>query len=166
MRRRGTLALGTLGVAILIVVAWVSPADLPAAIHVVVPILAGLAIRALALDVIEQPASAIRTAVRIRRGPKDQPAELRRIEAALAVSPASAMQTHHRLRPVLREIAADRLRVRRRIDLDGDPVRARAALGDEAWGLVRPDRSTPTDRVSPGISLDGIARAVERLESI
>jgi hypothetical protein len=166
VRRRGTLALGALGVAVLIVVAWVSPADLRAAIHVVVPILAGLAIRALALEVLEEPATAVGIAMRRRRGPRGQPAELRRIEAGLAVSPASAMQTHHRLRPVLREIAGDRLRVRRRIDLDSDPARARAALGDEAWGLVRPDRSTPTDRVSPGISLDGIARVVERLESI
>jgi hypothetical protein len=166
VRRRGTLAVGTLGVAVLLVVAWVSPADLPAAIHVVVPILAGLAIWALALDVLGEPAPAVGTAVRRRRAPRNQPAELRRIEAGLAVSPASAMQTHHRLRPVLREIAMDRLRVRRRIDLDGDPARARAALGDEAWGLVRPDRSTPIDRVSPGISLDVIARVVERLESI
>lgn len=166
MRRRGSLAVGTLAAVALIIVAWVSPANLPAAIHVLVPLMAGLAIRALALDVLEGPASFVRTRPRRRRLPTDQPTELRRIEAALAVSPASAMQAHHRLRPVLREIAADRLRVRRRIDLDDDPVRAREALGDEAWALLRPDRPPPKDRVSPGPSMDRIERVVDRLESI
>lgn len=166
MRRRGTVAFGVLGVTVLSVVAVASPSNLRAAIHVLVPILAGLVIRALAIDVLEGSTSAPGTATRRRRRPTDQPEGLRRIEAGLAVSPASAMQTHHRLRPVLRQIAADRLRVRRRIHLDEESARARAALGEEAWGIVRPDLPTPTDRVSPGISLDGIDRVVERLESI
>ena len=100
----GTLALGALGVAP-IVVAWVSPADLRAAIHVVVPILAR----------VSRSGRSPSRCSRNRRpplglhapssGPEGQPAELRRIEAGLAVSPGVRDADPPSPRPVLREIA-------------------------------------------------------------
>lgn len=94
------------------------------------------------------------------------PDDLLRIERALAAAPGSARETYHRLRPVLREIAGDRLEVRRRIDLDVEPARARAVLGDEAWALLRGDLPRPTDHYAPGPEPATIGAIVTRLEEI
>jgi hypothetical protein len=73
---------------------------------------------------------------------------------------------HLRLRPALREAAAQRLRVRHGVDLDADPRRARALLGDETWELVRPDVKPPSDRFGPGITPAQLGRTLDVLEAL
>jgi hypothetical protein len=94
------------------------------------------------------------------------PAELVRLARLLALSSASAVHAHTRLRPELRRVAADRLSWSRGIELDADPVAARAALGEAAWPLVRPDPGELPDREAAGAPpavLDAAVAALERV---
>ena len=73
---------------------------------------------------------------------------------------------HHRLRPIVREIAAARL-ARHGVSLDRQPVRARALLGAQAWELVRPDREAPVGRSGRGgCSREELRAIVDALEAI
>jgi hypothetical protein len=92
--------------------------------------------------------------------------ELERIERAVTLGLTTTFDLHFRLRPTLRRIASELLRARRGIDLDADPVRARRALGDETWELVREDREPPENRFGPGIELASLRRVVAQLEAI
>jgi hypothetical protein len=91
-----------------------------------------------------------------------RPPELVRIERELTLGMTSAGHLHTRLLPLLREAAAARLG----IDFDLRPERARAALGDESWELLRPDRPVPIDRNAPGLSLRRVRALVDSLERL
>jgi hypothetical protein len=131
-----------------------------------IPLIAGIAISVRVREILDASPSASRPRRRRRPPPRDRLPDLRRLEATLAVSPSSAKETYHRLRPILREIAADRLEVGRRIDLDEEPIRARDALGDEAWAYLRADVPMPEDRSLPGPSLIRTEEIVASLEAI
>jgi hypothetical protein len=94
------------------------------------------------------------------------PAELERLARLLALSSASAVYAHTRLRPELRRVAADRLSWSRGIELDADPAAARAALGEAAWPLVRPDPGNLPDREAPGVPPAALDAAVAGLERV
>ena len=100
----------------------------------------------------------------MRRLPADsgEPALLRDLE----LSRSSAFHLHVRVRPVLREIAAHRLRARYGVELDREPARARELVGAAAWELVQPDRSPPADRLAPGPSAAELRTVVNELEKI
>jgi hypothetical protein len=98
--------------------------------------------------------------------PDAPPSDLARIEREVTLGVASTYDFHFRLRPTLRETAAALLAVRRGIDLDREPDRARQALGDEIWELVRPDRPPPEDRLARGLEPARLRRAVEALEAL
>jgi hypothetical protein len=91
--------------------------------------------------------------------------ELERLERELEMSIQSAFDTHYRLRPILREIAASRLG-RSAVELDRPGSRAAELLGPDTWALVRPDFGRPADHHAPGASLAEIERAVEALEAM
>ena len=93
-------------------------------------------------------------------------AELARLEREVTLGVASTYDLHFRLRPTLRETAAGLLAVRRGIDLDRQPERARSALGEETWQLVRADLEPPDDRLARGIEPERLARVVDALEAI
>jgi hypothetical protein len=93
-------------------------------------------------------------------------AELERTERAVLLSAANAFDLHYRLRPILREIAAQRLATRRGLSLDGDTADARAVVGETAWELVRPDREPPHLRFAPGITAPVLSEVVASLERI
>jgi hypothetical protein len=78
----------------------------------------------------------------------------------------SAFHLHVRLRPLLREIAAHRLRARYGVDLDAEPGRARELVGKSAWELVRPERPSPGDRLAAGPSVSHLAEIAAELEAI
>lgn len=63
------------------------------------------------------------------------------------------------LRPVLRELADERLRLGYGVTIDGDPARARELLGEPLWSLL-----TGQHRRGPGQR--GLARAVAALEEL
>jgi hypothetical protein len=94
-----------------------------------------------------------------------RPAELGRLERAVALGVADAGHLHTGLRPRLRAIARTLLAARG-VDLDAAPERARSLLGDELWSLVRPDRERPADSFGPGIPLERLTLAVEKLETL
>ncbi|HUZ83945.1 MAG TPA: hypothetical protein VMU66_04575 [Gaiellales bacterium] len=94
------------------------------------------------------------------------PAGLAAIERTLWMATASAHDRHHRLAPLVRGIAAQRLSTYRGVDLHDDPERARSLLGPVAWELVRPDRPEPANRFARGArpeELEELVAALERL---
>lgn len=101
-----------------------------------------------------------------RRRPRERLQELTRQEREVALSMDAAFDLHIRLRPTLRLIAAHRLATRRNIDLDREPGRARAVLGDDTWEIVRADRPPPGDRFARGISREQLRAIIDRLESV
>lgn len=88
------------------------------------------------------------------------------LEREVELSVIQAFHLHVRLRPILREIAAQRLLARHGIELDREPTRARPLVGDRAWEIVRPDRPPPQDRLSRGPSLADLRAVVTELERL
>jgi hypothetical protein len=84
----------------------------------------------------------------------------------LELSTYNAFHLQARLRPVLRDIAAHRLRSRYGVELDREAARARELVGAQAWELVRPDRPPPEDRLARGPDADELAVVVDQLEAI
>ncbi|HEX2302354.1 MAG TPA: hypothetical protein VHH57_01915 [Gaiella sp.] len=97
--------------------------------------------------------------------PPARPVSLARIEREVTLATGTAFDVHFRLRPVLREIATGLL-LRRGLDLERSPDRARSVLGPELWELVRPDRPPPEDRTAPGLPIAAVERAVDDLERL
>lgn len=165
-RRAGSIVLGILATCVLAAVVWIAPQHRGFAARAYLLLVATLAIRALALEIIQaNPLGSRSSGVAHRRRPA-VPDDLVRIERALTGAPGSARETYHRLRPVLREIAADRLEVRRGIGLDAEPARARDVLGDEAWALLRGGLPMPTDPYAAGTDLSTVTEIVAGLEAI
>jgi hypothetical protein len=82
----------------------------------------------------------------------------------MAATPA--FDLHVRLRPVLREVAEQRLADRRGLRLDSGDPRVEEACGEELWEVVRPDREAPVNRYRPGLDSTALERVVSRLEAI
>jgi hypothetical protein len=95
-----------------------------------------------------------------------RPAELERLEREVYLSLGSSFYLHHRLRPMLREVAANRLLLAHGLDLDARPSEAQALLGDSAWSWLRPDRPEPRDRWAPGPPITELTSVVDTLERI
>jgi hypothetical protein len=91
-----------------------------------------------------------------------RPSELVRIEREITLGASSAGHLHTRLLPLLRDAASARLG----IDFELHPERAQAALGDETWQLLRPDRPAPMDRNAPGLALRRTRGVVDQLEAL
>lgn len=110
--------------------------------------------------------SAFEHALRPARARHERLPELVRLEREVGLASATAFDAHYRLRPALREIAGGLLAARRGVDLDGQPERARALLGEEAWDLVRPDREVPRDRYGAGLDPAAVDRIVTSIEAL
>jgi len=154
----------------LVAVVQLRPERRPLAVAVWLLLLGGLAVRLLLqwlLLAYPRPGpSPFDAALAARPAPAKPPAELDRLARLLALSSASAVHAHTRLRPELRPVAADRLSWSKGIELDADPVAARAAVGEAAWPLVRPDPGETPDREAPGVPpavLDAAVAALERM---
>jgi hypothetical protein len=92
--------------------------------------------------------------------------EFKSIRRAVDGARFSGFDAHFTLRPLLRELAAQRLWLRRGIRLDAQPELASAALGVEAFAFVREGRPAPRNYRRPVISLEAVERIVKALESI
>jgi len=102
-----------------------------------------------------------------RLGQRPEPVRsLEELEHAVDFAGTTAFDVHYRLRPHLVRIATHRLAARRGIDLDAQPAAARAALGDELWALVDPDREPPPERNARGLPPAAVRRLVEALEAV
>lgn len=153
--------------ALLAVVAFV-PGQTELAVRVYALVLCGvvLALMVAALRRVYPRAAPLRRVTGRERTPSDVPATLLRLEQEVALGVAGSFDLHHHLRPRLRTIATELLAARRRVSLDGDPVAARALLGEETWELVRNDRPRPEDRLARGIAPDALDRVVASLEGL
>ena len=97
---------------------------------------------------------------------RQQPiAELDRIDRLVVLGAANEFDLHYRLRPLLRQVAGERLYVRYGLDLDRDPERVRPLLGDDLWELVRPEREVGS-RSGPGLPAAELTQHVARLEQL
>jgi len=91
--------------------------------------------------------------------------ELERIDRLVVLGSGNAFDLHYRLRPLLRDLARERLHARHGIELDRDAERARPLLGEELWELVRPERELGR-RSGPGVPPPVLAQVVDRLEAL
>jgi hypothetical protein len=93
------------------------------------------------------------------RMPPADPAGLEACRRAI-VTAATAGDLHLRLRPILREVAEERLDAR-----GSDAEAAEAALGEPLWELVRPDRPPPRESFATGVSPQEVSALLDRLEA-
>jgi hypothetical protein len=160
--------LAALGAAALGAALAVAPGDRALAADVYVLVVGGLALLAagrIAAAAQRGSPSAFDEALRHETPGAERPKELERLEREVTLASTRAWDLHHRLRPALAEIASHRL-APRGIDLDEQPEAAAAALGPDAWDLVRPDRPPPADRIGPGLPLARLTEIVAKLESL
>jgi hypothetical protein len=110
----------------------------------------------------------LRRARRLRRprGRRRTTPDLEAIDRLLSLAVSSAEDEHLRLRPLVLDIARQRLADHTGVRIDSAPEAAAALLGPQTWELVRPDRPRPTDRRARGISPEGVRAVVESLERI
>ena len=88
------------------------------------------------------------------------------LERDVELSRLNEFHFHMRLRPILREITALRLRRRYGVELDREPARARELVPSAAWDVVRPDRPPPRDRLASGPSLGNLRELASELERL
>ena len=79
---------------------------------------------------------------RARPPAPERPPGLEEVERAVDFAGWNAADLRNRLRPILREVATQRLRAVG-VDLDRSPETARRRLGEEAWALVSDELATP-----------------------
>jgi hypothetical protein len=96
----------------------------------------------------------------------ERPAELDRLEREVYLSLGTGFYLHHRLRPLLREIAGHRLLVRHGVDLDRRPEAARTLLGATAFEWLRPDKPEPRDRWAPGPPVKELREVIDVIEGL
>ena len=108
----------------------------------------------------------------LRRPARAQPAsgaavtgDRERLDRIVSTGTTHAGDLHLRLRPILREIAADGLR-RRGVELDTQPQAAQKLLTPETWELVRPDRPRPQDAFAPGLAPKRLNAVLDDLEAL
>ena len=88
------------------------------------------------------------------------------LEREVELSRIDALHFHVRMRPVLREIAAYRLRLRYGVELDREPERARELVSAELWEVVRPNCPPPAERLAPGPTVAEQQVLVDGLEKL
>jgi hypothetical protein len=167
LRAIRALAVPTIALA---VVAAVFPGRLELALQIYALVVAGLAslgvLHALRRAYPPPRRSLVDEALERPKHEDERLPQLARLEREVTLGVASSYDLHFRLRPTLRETAAGLLAVRRGIDLDREPERARRALGDQTWELVRPDVLPPADRLARGLDPARIRRTIEALEQL
>jgi hypothetical protein len=103
-------------------------------------------------------------AVAASRSPEPADSSPLSVERDVELSRIEAVHFHIRLRPLLREIAAHRLRTKYGVELDREPERARELLPSDVWEVVRPDRPFPADRLAAGPSFAQQRKLIDGLE--
>jgi hypothetical protein len=154
----------------LVAAVQLAPERRPLALSVYLLVLGAVALRLLVrlvrLAHPPAPPSELDATLNRRPGRPPSPAELESLARMLALASASGIYVHNRLRPELRAIARELLISRQGVDLEAEPVAARAALGPTVWDLVRPDRAEPDGYDSPGLPPPVLARIVADLEGM
>jgi hypothetical protein len=132
-----------------------------AALTVVAVLVAAGAVRALSETLPPLRRAAAAPASTVGEGTGDR----ERLDRVVSGATSHAGDVHLRLRPILREIAADGLR-RRGVDLDAQPRAAQALLAPDTWELVRPDRPRPDDAFARGLAPARLNAVLDDLEAL
>ena len=130
--------------------------------------LIGIAAVAVAASVASLPETSPPRRRPVARRHPSRPAQLLALERLLSMTEASAVHAHAYLRPVLADIASQRLAARSQtLEQMSEPV-GRAILGDGLWEIVRPDRPFPADadRHGRGIESQELEAMLDRLERL
>jgi hypothetical protein len=90
------------------------------------------------------------------------PAVLRSDRRMLQLALASAGETHHRLVPAVRELAAGATE-RRRGPVARAPEEMESLVSPVTWDLIRPDRRPPDDARERGISVGELETVLDDL---
>ena len=132
-----------------------------AALTVLAVLVAAGAVRALSetLPPLRRAAAASGPAVGEGTGDREH------LDRVVSAATSHAGDVHLRLRPILREIAADGLH-RRGVELDAQPQAAQKLLAPETWELVRPDRPRPDDAFAPGLAPKRLDAVLDDLEAL
>jgi hypothetical protein len=96
----------------------------------------------------------------------ERPSGLEKVERAVDFAVWNPVDLNRRLRPLLREVAAHRLRTRRGVDLDGNREAARLLLGEVAWDLLDMTAAPEKGGRRSGASPLAIRETIERLEDL
>ena len=100
-------------------------------------------------------------------GGSSRPEQLVAIERRIDLAEASNVDLHVGMRPLVREILAARLAREHGIDLDREPDRAHALIGDGLlWELARPGRRRPERVQGGGLSRRQLEQLVDELEAV
>ena len=126
---------------------------------------AAVAVTALAVRVLVRALPLVRDRAAPAAAAADESGDLASVQRRVATGTAHAGELHLRLRPVLREVAAEGLR-RRGVDLDAEPDRARELLAADTWEVVRPDRPRPDDPFAPGLPPKRLDAIIDDLEAL
>ena len=100
--------------------------------------------------------------------PPGLPAGLKAANRLVELGSGTAADLHFRVRPVFREVAAQRLSTGSGLDLDDprDAADAAQRCGPALWDLVRPGRPTPDDRGGPALDPVVVGELVRRLDAL
>ena len=101
-----------------------------------------------------------------RMRPREAPVPELAIERDVELSRGNDLHFHVRLRPILREIAAHKLRSQYGVELDREPARARELVPARTWQVIDPDRPPPEDRLGPGPPVRTLSAVVDELERL
>ena len=96
----------------------------------------------------------------------ERPPELARLEREVALGVDSAFYAHYRLRPLLREIADQRLESRFASTIEDVRPAARETLPEDAWELFDAERTPPRNPHAPGLERERLHAIVDALESL
>jgi hypothetical protein len=95
-----------------------------------------------------------------------RPSQLVALERLLVMARVSALQVHAYLRPILVEIASQRLAARGQTLERMPEATGRRILGDDLWEIVRPGRPFPENRHGPGVAAPELEAMLEVLERL
>jgi hypothetical protein len=101
-----------------------------------------------------------------RNAAKNRQTELLDIEQRVSFAKVSEFDYQSRLRPVVRDIAAQRLAANWHIHLSNDPGVAKERLGSDLWDEIQGSPSLIDPREQRGMTVPRLRAIVERLESI
>jgi hypothetical protein len=160
------LLLPTIGLAIAL---WLAPSRASLEAHIWLLVVLGLGLLAFLVmlqTAFPQTPSPFAASLRRTQAAAQRPQALIRLEREASMAGSASFDVHYRLRPTVTALAAELLSARRGIDLQREPARAEAALGEDAWELVRPDRPQPAQRHGAGIDEATLERVVTALERV
>lgn len=116
------------------------------------------------LALLPRTASPPRRAATNRRTAR--PEQLIALERLVSSAATSTLQVHAYVRPLLVDIAEQRLAARGQTLARLGEASGRELMGERLWEILRPGRALPEDRGAPGLSTRELNALVETLDRL